>query len=429
MTYRETIDYLYAKLPMFSRIGAAAIKKDLHNTIALCEALNNPYKKFKTIHIAGTNGKGSVSHMLAAILQTAGYKTGLYTSPHLHDFRERIKVNGKMVSEQFVIDFTKQIQSQIELLEPSFFEITVAMAFEYFAQEQVDLAVIETGLGGRLDSTNVITPELSIITNIGWDHMNLLGNTLEQIAFEKAGIIKQNIPVVIGESLSDTEPVFFQKAKEKEAPIVFARDHFTTEEAIILKNRLRVIVKHNSTSTPLSYELDMNGFYQTKNLCTVLTAVEQLQKLGWKIHNDEVQTALSNTKKINGLHGRWEEIQQNPSVVLDVGHNEDGMKQIVQQLQFCTYGQLHIIIGMVKDKEIEKVLALLPQHAHYYFTKAQIQRALDENLLKEKALKFGLIGESYADVNKALNYAKQNASAKDMILVCGSVFVVGEVSV
>jgi dihydrofolate synthase/folylpolyglutamate synthase len=427
MTYKETIEYLYAKLPMFSRIGAAAIKKDLHNTIALCKFLNNPHKKFKTIHVAGTNGKGSVSHMLAAILQTAGYKTGLYTSPHLHDFRERIKVNGEMESEQFVIDFTKRIQAQIELLEPSFFEITVAMAFEYFAQQQVDVAVIETGLGGRLDSTNIISPEASVITNIGWDHMNLLGNTLEQIAFEKAGIIKQQIPVVIGESLPETEMVFINKAKDTNSPIIFAKDQFITEEIIILDNLLRVIVKHVTTNTPLSYELDLTGLYQTKNLCTALTAVEQLQHIGWNITHEHVQKALSNTKRINGLHGRWEVIQQNPTIVLDVGHNEDGIKQIIQQLEFCNFQQLHVILGMVKDKEIDKVLALLPKEAVYYFTKAQIPRALDENILKEKAIKIGLHGESFADVNAALNDAKHKASDEDLILICGSVFLVGEV--
>ncbi|WP_407520671.1 bifunctional folylpolyglutamate synthase/dihydrofolate synthase [Lacibacter sp. MH-610] len=428
MTYQQTIDYLFTRLPMFSRIGAAAIKKDLHNTIALCEALGNPHTKFKSIHIAGTNGKGSVSHMLAAVLQTAGYKTGLYTSPHLHDFRERIKVNGEMVSEAFVIDFTQRIQPHIEQLEPSFFEITVAMAFEYFAELQVDVAVIETGLGGRLDSTNIITPELSIITNIGWDHMNLLGDSLDKIAFEKAGIIKQQIPAVIGETIPETENVFLQKAKEQEATLLFANDHFTTEEVLMVNNQLQVIVKNNTTGKPLSYELDLAGLYQTKNLCTVLTAVEQLQKSGWKIRNEDISTALLQTKRINGLHGRWEVLQQHPTVVLDVGHNEDGIKQIVKQLQLCSFQQLHIVIGMVKDKEIEKVLALLPKDAVYYFTKAQISRALDDVILQEKANAFNLKGETYLNVNDALAKAKQCASADDLILVCGSVFLVGEVA-
>ncbi|MBS4066179.1 MAG: bifunctional folylpolyglutamate synthase/dihydrofolate synthase [Chitinophagaceae bacterium] len=427
MTYQETIDYLYAKLPMFSRIGAAAIKKDLHNTIALCEGLGNPHQKFKSIHIAGTNGKGSVSHMLAAILQTAGYKTGLYTSPHLHDFRERIKVNGEMVSEAFVIDFTKNIQPQIEAIEPSFFEITVAMAFDYFAQQQVDVAVIETGLGGRLDSTNIITPELSVITNIGWDHMNLLGNTLDKIAFEKAGIIKQHIPAVIGEALAETRPEFEQKAKEQQAPIVFAEEQWRVEEAILQNSLLTVTVKNQQKHTVETYSLDLPGLYQTKNLCTVLTAVEQLQQSGWNIKDEHVHTALSHTKKINGLHGRWEILQQHPTVVLDVGHNEDGVKQIVHQLNNSSFRQLHIIIGMVKDKEIDKVLALLPKQAIYYFTKAQIPRALDETTLREKAKSYDLNGETFADVNLALASAKKRAAKEDMILVCGSVFLVGEV--
>lgn len=413
---------------MFSRIGAAAIKKDLHNTIALCEALNNPHKKFKSIHIAGTNGKGSVSHMLAAILQTAGYKTGLYTSPHLHDFRERIKVNGEMVSEAFVIDFTKRIQPEIEKLEPSFFEITVAMAFEYFAQQQVDIAVIETGLGGRLDSTNVITPELSVITNIGWDHMNLLGDSLDKIAFEKAGIIKKQTPVVIGEVIEETRKVFEQKAAKEHAPLVFAQKNFEVEDASIENHLLNVVVKNNDTLEFTSYQLDLTGLYQTKNLLTVLTAVEQLEQSGWKITHDAVQTSLRQTKRINGLHGRWEVIAQHPTLVLDVGHNEDGMRQIVQQLQHSTYQQLHIIIGMVKDKEIDKVLALLPKEATYYFTKAQIPRALDETMLQEKANQYKLNGETYLNVNDALNSAKQSASANDLILVCGSVFLVGEVT-
>lgn len=427
-SYKETIDYLFTRLPMFSRIGAAAIKKDLHNTIALCEALDNPHKKFKSIHIAGTNGKGSVSHMLAAILQTAGYKTGLYTSPHLHDFRERIKVNGEMVSETFVIDFTKRIQPEIEKLEPSFFEITVAMAFEYFAQQQVDVAVIETGLGGRLDSTNVITPVLSVITNIGWDHMNLLGDSLDKIAFEKAGIIKKETPVVIGEVIEETRNIFEQKATQEHAPLLFAQKNYTVEHASLENQLLRVVVRNNETTEFTSYQLDLPGLYQTKNLVTVLTAVKQLQQSGWKIGNEDILTALLQTKKINGLHGRWEMIQQNPTIVLDVGHNEDGVKQIVNQLQHSTYQQLYIIIGMVKDKEIDKVLALLPKDAVYYFTKAQIPRALDEQLLQEKAMQFELKGETYLNVNDAVSKAKQCAAVDDLILVCGSVFLVGEVA-
>jgi dihydrofolate synthase/folylpolyglutamate synthase len=427
MTYKETLDYLFTRLPMFSRIGAAAIKKDLHNTIALCEALNDPHKKFKSIHIAGTNGKGSVSHMLAAILQTAGYKTGLYTSPHLHDFRERIKVNGEMITEDYVIDFTKRIQPLIDELEPSFFEITVAMAFEYFAHENVDVAVVEVGLGGRLDSTNIIMPELSVITNIGWDHMNLLGDSLEKIASEKAGIIKTNIPVVVGETLPDTKPVFEKKANEMQAPLHFAYNEFNVAGKKTVAHKLVVDLEERNTKDIFQYTLDLPGVYQTKNILTVLSSVRQLQKQGWKISEEHIQTALASSKQINGLHGRWEVIHEQPTVVMDVGHNEDGVKQIVAQLNESSYNKLHIIIGMVKDKEIEKVLALLPTEATYYFTKAHIPRALPEAELQLKASTFDLKGKTFENVNAAISTALQHARKDDLILVCGSVFLVGEV--
>lgn len=429
MTYQETIDYLFTRLPMFSRIGAAAIKKDLHNTIALCDALDNPHRKFKSIHVAGTNGKGSVSHMLAAILQTAGYKTGLYTSPHLHDFRERIKVNGEMIPEQYVIDFTKRVQPLINEIEPSFFEITVAMAFEYFAQENVDIAVIEVGLGGRLDSTNIITPELSIITNIGWDHMNLLGDSLEKIAGEKAGIIKQTIPVVVGETLPETKPVFKQKANSMQAPLHFAGEEFIITNKRTADYKLVVDVEEQETKSTFQYSLDLPGAYQTKNIITVLSSVRQLQEQGWKISEEHIQTALASSKQINGLHGRWEVIHEHPTVVMDVGHNEDGVKQIVAQLTESSYNELHVIIGMVKDKEIEKVLGLLPTEAQYYFTKAHIPRALPETDLQTRAASFNLKGATFGNVNTAITTALQHAAADDLILVCGSVFLVGEVDV
>lgn len=429
MNYQETVDYLFTRLPMFSRIGAAAIKKDLHNTIELCEALNNPHKKFKTIHVAGTNGKGSVSHMLAAVLQTAGYKTGLYTSPHLHDFRERIKVNGEMISEEFVVEFTERIQPQIDLIHPSFFEITVAMAFDYFAQQQVDVAVVEVGLGGRLDSTNIITPELSIITNIGWDHMNLLGDTLEKIAGEKAGIIKPGIPVVVGEVITETKPVFENRAKEQQAVLHVATDEFNIISKEQSNGYLFVEAEDVKSKLLQSYQLDLPGIYQTKNILTVLTAIKLLQQKEWNISEQQIYTALSQVKKINGLHGRWETIHQHPSVIVDVGHNEDGIKQIVAQLAETTYNKLHIITGMVKDKEVEKVLSLLPKDATYYFTHAHLPRALPEDQLQAKAAVFGLKGETYPDVNNALSIALKNASADDLILICGSVFLAGEVDI
>lgn len=427
MNYKETVDYLFTRLPMFSRIGAAAIKKDLHNTIELCEVLNNPHHQFKTIHVAGTNGKGSVSHMLAAVLQTAGYKTGLYTSPHLHDFRERIKVNGEMISEEFVVEFTERIQPQIDLIHPSFFEITVAMAFDYFAQQQVDVAVVEVGLGGRLDSTNIITPELSIITNIGWDHMNLLGDTLEKIAGEKAGIIKPGIPVVVGEVIAETKPVFEKKANEQQASLHLATDEFSIVSKEQSNGYLLVEAEEIKSKLLQSYQLDLPGLYQTKNILTVLSAIKILQQKGWNIGEQQVRDALKQVKRINGLHGRWETIHQHPSVIVDVGHNEDGIKQIVAQLAETTYNKLHIITGMVKDKEVEKVLSLLPKDATYYFTHAHLPRALPGDQLQAKAAVFGLKGETYPDVNNALNIALQNASADDLILVCGSVFLAGEV--
>jgi dihydrofolate synthase / folylpolyglutamate synthase len=423
MNYQQTIDYLYQHLPMFSRIGAAAYKKDLHNTIALCDALGNPETKFKSIHIAGTNGKGSTSHMLAAMLQQAGYKTGLYTSPHLKDFRERIKINGAMITEEFVIEFVERTKVISEEIEPSFFELTVAMAFEYFVQEKVDIAIIETGLGGRLDSTNVITPLLSVITNIGYDHMNILGNTLEEIAMEKAGIIKPDVPVVIGEYLAETKNIFLAKAKACSAPIYFTQDEYMVSDIVSTVQTLQCAVTNIEHKITEQFSLDLNGIYQTKNLCTVLCAESIITQQGFTIKNEAEKIALANTKKITGLHGRWDVIAENPTVVLDVAHNEDGMKQILQQLSKGN-GQTktHFVIGMVKDKEVDKVLSLLPTDAVYYFTNAHIPRAMSAEELQTKAITFKLKGNFYDDVNNAIAAAKENASATDLIIVCGSVF-------
>jgi dihydrofolate synthase/folylpolyglutamate synthase len=427
MNYQQTLDYLFEKLPMFSKLGAAAFKKDLTNTIALCEALGNPQHTFKTIHIAGTNGKGSVSHTLAAVLQTAGYKTGLYTSPHLKDFRERIKINGQLCSEQFVVDFTKRIQPLMEELEPSFFEITVAMAFEWFAQQQVDIAVIETGLGGRLDSTNIIHPELSIITNIGYDHMNLLGNTLSLIAAEKAGIIKQHTPAIIGEVLPETQPVFEKFAAEQQAPLVYAQKQYYVSDWQYMRHHLEVTVAHKANDDRKIYTLDLPGIYQTKNVLSVLTAIDQLRKKDWKITDEHIHHGLLHVKKLTGLHGRWELVQEHPDLVLEVCHNEDGIRQMVRQLELATYNELHLVIGMVKDKDIDKVLSILPPTAHYYFTKAQIPRALPEQDLAQQAATHGLQGHTYPDVNTALKDVKLKAHPKDLIVVCGSIFLVAEV--
>ena len=436
MTYQETIDHLYAHLPMFSRIGAIAYKEDLHNTIALCKEIGDPQKKFKCIHIAGTNGKGSTSHMLAAILQQAGYKTGLYTSPHLKDFRERIKIDGEMVAKEFVVDFVQRTRKLSDELQPSFFELTVAMAFDYFATLQIDIAVIETGLGGRLDSTNVITPVLSVITNIGYDHINILGDTLEKIAYEKAGIIKPMIPVVIGEYLAETKPVFIQKAREMNAAIIFASEEYEVDTIGSTFQQLICRIKKRSDGGHSIYHLDLPAFYQASNLKTVLSAIDILQKNGFLITEESIKTALQQVKNLTGLHGRWEIIGTDPYVILDVAHNIDGMGQVL--LQLASYQQsideckpikkLHFILGMVKDKEVDKVLALLPPNAHYYFTNAHIPRALPSPELQRKAAEFNLVGQSIDDVNEAIQIAKQRAGKDDIIIVCGSVFLVGEVA-
>jgi len=435
MRYQETIDYLYTRLPMFSRIGAAAIKPNLDNTIAICNFLGNPEKKFKTIHIAGTNGKGSTSHMLASIFQEAGYKTGLYTSPHLYDFRERIKVNGQMCSQEFVIDFTNKIKPCIQKIDPSFFEITVGMAFDYFAQEKVDIAIIETGLGGRLDSTNVIEPELSIITNIGFDHMALLGNTLEAIASEKAGIIKKETPVVIGASDTVTKKVFEEKANKENASIYFAEDFLYFKS--FQNNWQTALFEFNQPlihflDAPLfpknfTIECDLPAKYQAKNLKAVLVATQLLATMGWKFTAHKVLKALLNVKKNNGLMGRWECIQNSPRVILDVAHNEHGVLALLEQLASLHYQRLHIVTGMVKDKDIEAVLKLLPTNAFYYFTQSHIPRALPVKELAEQAAAIGLDGHCFEDVNFALKEAIKNANHNDLILVIGSVFLVAEV--
>lgn len=429
MTYEQTVNYLFTRLPMFSHIGAAAYKKDLDNIIRLCEFLGYPQSRFKSIHIAGTNGKGSTSHMLAAVLQTAGYKTGLYTSPHLKDFRERFRIDGGMVPKEFVVDFTKRIQPVIDEINPSFFEITVALALDFFAKENVDIAVIEVGLGGRLDSTNIISPELSIITNIGWDHMNILGDSLEKIAYEKAGIIKENIPVVVGEVLPETKPVFEEISRERNAPLIIANEHEYAAEWQYKHHQLEVMVAETASDARQTYHLDLPGYYQTKNLITVLSSIKQLQRLGWHIELAHIQKGLRQVKKLTGLHGRWEVIREHPIVVLDVGHNVDGIRQILAQIELTDHQHLHMVVGFVKDKDISSVLSLLPKEATYYFTRARIPRALAEDELMQKAKLIGLDGHAFPDVNAALKAALFKAEKQDLVLVCGSVFVVGEVEI
>lgn len=423
MNYAQTIEYLYEQLPMFSKVGASALKTGLDNIERLCGLLGHPEKKFRSIHIAGTNGKGSTSHMLSAILQTAGYKTGLYTSPHLHDFRERIRINGEMITEEAVVRFVERLQPHLQKIQPSFFEITVAMAFEYFAEKQVDIAVVETGLGGRLDSTNIITPVLSLITNISFDHMQILGDTLQKIAVEKAGIIKQEIPVVISETQRATASVFLDTAKEKNAPVIFADQvkQVTAHTPEVEHLRLRV----NETE----YLLDLPGRYQEKNLLGVLAAVDILNESGYQLSEAQVKEALAKVKKLTGLHGRWEVVNHAPYTVLDVGHNEAGISAILGQLAHVTYKRLHIVTGFVKDKDVTAALRQLPADAEYYFTKAQIPRAMDEQQLLVLAGGAGLKGKAYANVPSAYRAAQAAANKEDMILVCGSVFIVGEVPV
>lgn len=427
MNYAQTVNYLFEQLPMFSRVGSLAIKEGLTNTTLICKKLNNPQNKFKTIHIAGTNGKGSVSHMLAAILQTTGYKTGLYTSPHLTDFRERIRVNGKMCSEQFVIEFTKNMSSFIEENKPSFFEITVAMAFKYFEEENVDIAIIETGLGGRLDSTNIITPILSVITNIGLDHVQILGNSLQEIATEKAGIIKPNIPIIIGEFINETEQVFINKAKECNAPLYFAQQQFKIINYKLSLHLLEVNVEGSDNLTH-NFFLDLTGLYQLKNIITVLCSVKELRKQKFKIDDIDIFNALQKVKLLTGLKGRWQVLKTNPTVIADVAHNVNGMEKVVEHLQTINYNQLYIITGMVKDKDVEAVLSLLPKHATYYFTQASIPRAMKANELKQIATKFKLEGAVFDNVNIALETALIEAKENDLVLIIGSVFLVGEIN-
>ncbi len=410
---------------MFSRTGPKNFKPDLKKTLDLCEHLGNPEKKFKSIHIAGTNGKGSVSNMLAAIFQEHGYKTGLYTSPHLRDFRERIRINGKMIPKKSVVGFVRRMSKVTEVLKPSFFELTFAMAMDYFASEQIDIAIVETGLGGRLDSTNIILPELSVITNIGMDHTDVLGDTLAKIAFEKAGIIKKNIPVVIGEYLPETKPVFVKKADEQNAPVFFAQECFTIASPTG-KNFLETF--NEKTGNHSSYTLDLKGSYQEKNLATVLQSVAVIRNQ-FGLDDKIVKKALSHVVKSTGFRGRWEIIHRRPSVVLDVAHNADGIRYLVQQAASGGYHQLHIVMGMVKDKDVTSVLKLMPTKANYYFTNAHISRAMPVKDFGMLAKSFELRGTAFRDVNDAIAAALQKAASDDLILVCGSVFVVGEVGV
>ena len=426
MNYQETLDYLYAQLPMFHRVGAQAYKPSLDNTIALSEALGNPHLQFKSIHIAGTNGKGSSSHFMASILQSSGYKTGLYTSPHLKDFRERIKINGEMIPEFDVIQFVESNLDIIEKIKPSFFELCVVMAFQYFAKEKVDIAVIEVGMGGRLDSTNIIHPELSLITNISFDHTQFLGNTLPLIAKEKAGIIKENTPVVISQTQDECKNVFEEIAKDKQAPILFADTVFNiTKNTDSTMEMANFTVNENSKEYILKSSL--TGTYQEKNLAGVLASVNILREKGFSISEESSSVGIEKVKTQTGLRGRWECIHTSPLAIADTGHNEDGIKEVLKQVQLMQYDNLHWVWGMVNDKDPKTVFPLLPTSAQYYFCKPNIPRGLDAEECRKMAFTYQLNGQSYDSVEEAYRSALRNAHKNDLIIVGGSTFVVAEV--
>ena len=427
MNYQETLHWLFSQLPMYQRQGKAAYKADLNNTLELDKYFNHPHHKFRSIHIAGTNGKGSVSHMLASVLQESGYKVGLYTSPHLKDFRERIKIDGKMVSEQYVVDFVQKHQQIFEKIKPSFFEMTVAMAFDYFAQENIDVAVVEVGMGGRLDSTNIINPDLSIITNIGFDHMAFLGNTLAEIAGEKAGIIKENVPVVIGETHPETKKVFIHKAIDVNTQIYFADEHYTVDYSMIsLDNKQVFNIRNQDKLVYPDLKIDLLGSYQKRNIVTVLKSIEILRELNYTINDNTIYNALSKVVANTGLLGRWQILNQKPLTVCDTGHNLEGLSYVIEQIKNTPHKNLHFVFGVVDDKSIDKILDILPRNATYYFTKADIPRALNQEILKEKAKKYNLNGETYKSVHEALQNAKKNADDNDLIFIGGSTFIVAE---
>jgi len=426
LRYRKTVAFMFSRLPMYHRIGIKAYKKDMHNIRRLLDFLGNPHERLTCIHVGGTNGKGSTAHMISAILQAHGIKTGIFSSPHYTDYRERIKLNGELIEKAFVVDFIERLQPLIEEVQPSFFEMTTAMAFEYFAQNQAGAAVVEVGLGGRLDSTNVINPVLSVITNISYDHMHLLGNTLPEIAFEKAGIIKTAIPVVIGETHPESAPVFRAKAKELGAPLYFADAHFnaTVREENFQSTTFDVFKDDNLFLPAL--EVNLSGGYQRLNVQTVLQAAELLLPV-FNLTEQGIRSGLSQVKKLTRLTGRWELIGSNPPILADSAHNESGIRAVIANLDKISFQHLHIVIGMVSDKDLTAVFEILPTTATYYFAKADVQRAMEAGKIRDEAAGFGLKGRAYKSVRQALQAAKRKAAHEDLILVCGSVFVVAEV--
>lgn len=428
MTYTETLNFLYHSLPVFQHIGGSAYKPGFDNIVALEQELGEPHRRFRSVHVAGTNGKGSVSHMLAAVLQAAGYRTGLFTSPHLKDFRERIKVNGQMISEEEVVNFVEQHREAIDRIQPSFFEITTAIAFDYFAREQVDVAVIEVGMGGRLDSTNVIRPLASVITNISWDHAQFLGDTLEKIAGEKAGIIKEMTPVVIGESQIESQLTFITRAKECSAPILFADQLYrVVDRQYVGVNQQQFTIESRLDGETFALTVDLLGDYQRKNILTVLTTLDVLNGSGGlTLPREAVVEGLASAAATTGLSGRWQVVDRAPLTVCDTGHNEGGLREIVAQIARQHYRKLYMVLGFVADKDLDKVLPLLPKEAHYLFTRAGIERALDEKLLAERAAAYGLLGEMLPNVTAAVKRARELASPEDMIYIGGSTFIVAE---
>jgi len=426
MTYKETCAFLFSQLPMYQRQGKSAYKADLENIVAFSALLNHPENRFKSIHIAGTNGKGSVSHMLAAIMQTAGYKTGLYTSPHLRDFRERIKINGEMISEKEVVEFVENNKFSIDSIKPSFFEMTVAMAFNYFAKNAVDIAVIEVGLGGRLDSTNIISPVLSVITNISYDHTQLLGNTIEEIAREKAGIIKTGIPVVIGETEPDSESVFKAVSEGKCAPIYFADQIYSVEDSENKEESMQILtIKKGGQILYKDLKLDLAGNYQKKNVLTVIQAFDLL-KSDYMLDEGLLRKALKCVVSITKFEGRWQILGKQPMIIADTGHNKAGIEEVIRQIKTYPFKNLRIVFGTVNDKDIDEILKLLPKNGIYYFTKADIPRALDEKILKEKAEAHGLKGNSYPSTGAAMLTVRRDSDPSDLIFIGGSTFIVAE---
>jgi dihydrofolate synthase/folylpolyglutamate synthase len=420
-SYQEALRFLYDNLPMFQRVGAAAIKKDLTNTIKLCRLLGDPHLAFRSIHVAGTNGKGSTCHMLASVLQSAGYKTGLYTSPHLKEFTERIRINGVEVTQEFVVGFVNRVMPAIEEIRPSFFEITVAMAFDYFAKQKVDIAVVEVGLGGRLDSTNVITPLVSVITNISWDHKDLLGETLSAIAGEKAGIIKSGIPVVVSERQEEVEHVFIAKARQEKAPIAFASDEYSV---VMSEQSGSIDIRHRHEPFMKDVRLPLGGAYQQYNVAAVVRTLDELKD--YPVSYGQLRAGLEDVVKNTGLKGRWQILYTNPTVVCDTAHNESGLREALRQISRQPYDRLYIVMGLVKDKDVDRVLSLMPMTATYFFCQAKIPRAMDAHDLQRAAFRAGLSGDVIKDVNAAKRKALAMAGKDDFIFIGGSTYLVAE---